>query len=400
MRFFKSFEFVLLLAALMGLSAFGIDAVLPTFPELSATFSLHNDNRIHWVVYVFMLGFSLMQLLFGILADFLGRKRLLLLGLLIYALASLSVFLVESFAGLLCLRFLQGAGLAAPRVISQAVVRDVISGREMARVLSFSMMVFLLVPVLAPSVGQVFLMLGSWKVIFYLFAFLGLLMIFWVALRLPETLPYEKRNAPNLRNLKNALLLCFVHRPTFVFMMLLSALFAMMMIYIGQAEQIYGSSVYRLGERFVFAFGATALGMVLASFVNSQVVMRLGMHRIVFFSLSVMLVVDSLLLLSALYFSGKPPLFVFMVLLIAHFFCYGLTMPNVNSLILEPHGRTSGAIAAISGTLMSLLGLAIAEFVSKQFNGTVLPLAWGFWGLVLLAWLGNFYVGRLRARGI
>lgn len=397
MKFFKSFEFIALIATLMGISAFGIDAILPAFPAFAQDFALHGEraNDVQLVVYVFMFGFSIMQLFFGVLADFFGRKYLLLCGLTVYVMASVSVLFIDSFQALLWARFWQGVGLAAPRVLTQAVVRDAVSGREMSRIMSFSMIVFLLVPILAPSIGQLTLSLGNWHSVFYLFVLVGILTFLWVALRLPESLPIEKRNPPNMQRLMAALKTCFTHRQTLVYMLILSAMFSMMMIYIGQAEQIYGSAVYGLGEKFALAFAVTALGMVAASVVNAQIVMRLGMHRIAFWALLAMVIGDGFLLVNALLFGGKPPLWIFIPLLMFHMFCFSLTMPNLNSLILEPHGGIAGTISAMVGTIMSVIGLAVAHLVSGQFNGTVFPLAIAWFVLSLLANLGNYYVNRL-----
>lgn len=397
MRFFKSVEFVLLVAALMGISAFGIDAVLPAFPVFAQEFALDGErsNQVQWVVYVFMLGFSLTPIVFGTLADFLGRKKLLLLGLGIYVLASLAVLWVETFQGLLVARFWQGVGLSAPRVLSQAVVRDVVSGREMSRLMSFSMAVFLLVPIIAPFIGQITLVLANWRAIFILFVVLGVGIFIWIVCRLPETLPQARRKAVQLSVLQSALSTCFRHRPTALYMLILGALFAMMMTYIGQAEQIYGGAVYGLGDKFALAFAVSALGMAAASFLNSRLVMRLGMHRIVFWALALMLCSDFGLLVAALFCAGKPPLWLFMPLLMLHLFCFSMSMPNLNSLILEPHGKISGTISAVSGTLMSILGLSIAQFVASHFNGTVFALVIGWFVLSAFANIANFYVNRL-----
>lgn len=398
--YFKSFGFIVLLAALSGLSAFGIDGVLPAFPEMKRFFGLDEarGNDIQLVVYVFMLGFAMMQLLFGVMADFFGRKRLLLAGIVIYVLASVLIIFTNDFQHFLWLRFLQGAGLAAPRVIAMAVVRDVVSGREMSRILSFVTMVFLLVPIFAPSIGQLAIHFGDWHTVFYLLVVAGIGMLVWVGVRLPETLPKAARKPPNVGNIVNALKMCFVHRPTLVYMLMLGMMFGMMMTYIGQSEQIYGSEVYQLGDKFALAFAVTALGMVAASFLNSQLVMRLGMRRIVFFALLLMLTVDSVLLVSALLTGGKPPLGLFMGLLIVHLFCFSMSMPNLNSLILEPHGAIAGTVSAVVGTLMSVFGVVLASQIARYFDGTVLPLAFGWVALSVLCNVSNVYVNRLSAR--
>lgn len=397
MRFFQSFEFIALLAALMGLSALGIDAVLPAFGDISRVFGLagKNANDVQLVVYVFMFGFASMQLFFGIMADFLGRKSLLLAGLACYTAASLSIIFVNDFDSLLLARFIQGAGLAAPRVLSQAIVRDVVSGRAMSRIMSFTMLVFLLVPIFAPAIGQLAIKLGDWHSIFYLFTILGVITAIWTARRLPETLAKEERRAPNFARIGEGLKICFTHRPTLIYTIMLGLQFGMMMTYIGQAEQIYGRDVYQLGDKFALAFAITALGMVAASFSNANLVMKLGMHRIVFWSLLLMAGADVVLLGVSLPTHGKPPLVLFVALLIVHMFCFSMVTPNLNSLVLEPFSHIAGTVAAVVGTLMTILGAGIGTLIAHHYNETVLPLAVGWLVLSGCNNLLNIYVNRL-----
>ena len=397
MLYFKSYGFVVLVAAMMGISAFGTDAILPIFPIVGDLYELkgENANSVQLLVYIFMLGFSLTQLAFGLLADFLGRKPILLLGLLIYTLASVAIFWVNSFNGLLAIRFFQGIGLAAPRVLSLAVVRDAMSGREMARVASFAMMIFLLVPILAPSIGQIFTNFFGWESVFYLFAFCGIVLMFSIMKFLPETLPKPVRKKPNLKTIWEMLKISFTHRPTFIYMLIMSLMFSMMMIYIGQAEQIYGSVVYKLGDKFSLAFAATALGMVFASFLNSRIVLRYSLHRIVFYALLFNLIADFSLLGISLISGGKPPFFLFLILMITHMFFGNLCMPNINAIVLQPYQRTAGTVSAVIGTVMSILGLGVAHFVAGQFNGTVIPLTLGFALILSVVFSLNIYVNKL-----
>lgn len=397
MPFFKSFTFIAMLAALMGISALGIDAVLPAFPNISQAFSLvgAKQNSIQQVVYTFMLGLAIMQLIFGIMSDIFGRKIMLISGLIIYVFASLAVLFINRYDYLLFARFVQGVGLAAPRVLSLAIVRDVSKGREMSRIMSFVMMVFLLVPILAPTIGQFAISLGDWHNIFYLFVLLGCALILWISLQLPETLPKEKREKPEFQQIFTAFLTSFTHRPTLVYLIIMSALFSMMMIYIGQAEQIYGSTVYQLGNKFPLAFAATALGMVAASLLNSSIVMKFGMRAIVRRALHAMLLIDGVLLACTIFHHGLPPLWLFMPFLILHLFCFGLSMPNLNTLILEPHGDIAGTVSAVVGTVMTVIGVVIGQIIAKTFAGNVYPLVVGFTALSVLATIGYSYVQRL-----
>lgn len=401
LSFFKSFEFIALLAALMGLSALGIDAVLPAFSDISKVFGLSGSraNDVQLVVLIFMLGFASMQLFFGVLADFLGRKKPLLVGLGIYILASFTIIFINNFDNLLIIRFLQGAGLAAPRVLAQAIVRDVVSGRAMSKIMSFTMLIFLLIPIFAPAIGQMALNLGDWHSIFYLFVILGLLVAVWVVCRLPETLAKEDRRKPDIDKIKRSFITCFTHRPTLIYTLMLGFMFAMMMAYISQAEQIYGSEVYRLGDKFVIAFAITALGMVAASFCNASIVMKYGMHRIVFWALLLMLVDNVILSIISLYFQGKPPLMVFISFLMIHMFCFSMITPNLNSLVLEPHAHIAGTVAAVVGTFMTIIGVLIGGVIAKMYHGNVYPLIIGWLSLTIINNLLNFYVRKIAGTG-
>ena len=405
MTFFNSFAFIAMLAGLIGLSALGIDAVLPAFPGISRAFALTGEdaNSIQQVVYTFMLGFALMQLVFGIMADIFGRKVMLLSGLAVYVCASAWILCINSFDHLLLARFFQGAGLAAPRVLSQAILRDVTSGRTMSRIMSLIMSVFMLIPLFAPTIGQFAIDLGNWHNIFYLFVALGLVMMLWVLIQLPETLPREKRKPFDPRHTLSAFTTSFTHLPTLLYMMILGLVFAMLMIYIGQAEQIYGSEVYRLGARFPLAFAATASGMLFASFLNARIVMRLGMHVIVSRSLLLMLIVDTCLLIISFVFGGIPPLSLFMPLLILHLFFMGISLPNLNALTLEPHGHIAGTVSAVVGMVMTVSAVFIGWIVAAQFDGDVYPLVFGYFTLAVLANVANLTVVRLdraaRSRG-
>ncbi|MBV7435302.1 multidrug effflux MFS transporter [Cardiobacteriaceae bacterium TAE3-ERU3] len=395
--FFSTKRFIVLIALLMGLTAFGIDAVLPAFPEMTTDFSLPlaEENRIQQVVFMFMLGFALFQLPFGTLADVFGRKIILCTGIVIYIIASASVIFIDDFTYLLIARFMQGVGLAAPRVISLTVVRDVSSGRLMSKIMSFVMMVFIIIPVMAPAIGQVALNYGSWHNIFWLFVMMGSIALAWVIIDLPETLHAEHRSRFSMANIGHAINQCLTHKPTLIYLAMLGMLFAMLMIYISQSEQIFQRDVYALGDLFPLIFGITASGMVLASLLNSKLVMRLGMHKMVHYALIAMLVSDTSMLFATMLFSGKMPLLLFVALLMVHMFCYSILMPNLNSLILEPHAKIAGTASALVGSVMTIIGVAIAHFISGLFNGTLYPIAIGYISITASVFILNIVVCRI-----
>lgn len=397
--FFRSWHFIALIAIMTGLSALSIDAVLPAFPDLTQAFALppEAENRIQLMVFVFMLGFAIMQLVFGILTDIFGRKMLILLGIGIYVLASAATFFISDYDWLLLARFMQGAGIAAPRVVSMAVVRDVSHGREMSRILSFVTMVFLIIPAVAPFIGQFVLSFGNWHSIFWLFILIGMAVLVWTAWVLPETLPPESRRAFNVASLHEAMRQIIRHRPTLVCMGIIGMMFSMMMTYISQAEQIFQRDVYALGDKFPIVFALVTIGMFAASLINSKVVMQRGMQRVILLALISMVAIDALLLFATMLGGGKPPLPVFMTLLIAHLFCFGLIMPNLNSLILEPHHKIAGTVSALIGSLMSVLGIGIAQQISSRFDGTLYPFAIGYFSIATLALVAFGWVRRSKA---
>lgn len=224
---------------------------------------------------------------------------------------------------------------------------------------------------------------------------MGSTVLVWVLIDLPETLRPEHRSRFSAGNISRAISQCLTHKPTLIYLAMLGLLFGMLMTYISQSEQIFQRDVYALGDRFPLVFGITASGMVLASLLNSKLVMHLGMHKMVRYALIVMLISDSAMLLTTIVFDGKMPLILFVALLMLHMFCYSILMPNLNSLILEPHGKIAGTASALVGTIMTIIGIAIAHFVSGQFNATLYPIAIGYIAITAMVFTLNTIVCRM-----
>lgn len=387
--FFDSKRFVALMACLTGMAAMGIDSVLPIFPAIIEEFALPegSHNRIQQVVFIFMLGFASLQLLFGILADAFGRKVVLIIGLLIYILASASVFFVNTFEQLLWLRFIQGAGLAAPRVLTITIVRDRAEGAAMSRIMSFVMMVFLMIPIIAPMIGQLIIAFAPWRGVFVLLTLFGLALLGWVIAELPETLSPKKQTTLNIKKLTLASSAFFRCRLTQLYLLMISLLFAMLMTYIGLAEQILQKDIYHLGNLFPLFFGLVVTGMLIASLINARFVIHWGMSKMVLIALLLLIVTDSLLFFSVLLAGGVIPLTLLIILLIMHFLGFGLAMPNLNAIIMQPYQHIAGTASALVGTLTTILGVVIAQFISHFYNGTLYALGIGFISCTVLIWL-------------
>jgi DHA1 family bicyclomycin/chloramphenicol resistance-like MFS transporter len=373
-------EFVAMMATLMALTALSIDVMLPALPHIRDEFGLADPNRQQLVVTAYLLGFALGQLFTGPLSDRLGRRPVLLTGLAVYAFAAFACVVSGSFEMLLAARLLQGVANAGPRIVAIAVVRDLYGGRRMAEVMSFVMMVFIIVPVVAPSVGSLIMFAGSWHLIFALLALIALLLFGWMGLRLPETGAAVGSMPPGW--LGAALSTILRSRLTIGYALATGVILGSLMGYINSAQQIF-VDVYGLGDWFPVVFGAAAMAMAVASFVNSQLVMRLGMRRIGHAALLGYVAVSTIML-GLVLLLGALPLAVFVGLFALDLFCFGLVMPNFNAIAMEPMGRIAGTASSFIGAVTTVISALLGLVIGQQFDGSVRPLIVGFAGFGLL----------------
>ena len=386
----------------MAIGALSIDTMLPAFPRMTHDFGLQAEqaNHIQWVVYAYMIGFSFAQLIYGALGDYFGRRPIVLLGLSIFALASIGAALSPSFYFLLAMRVLQGIGLAAMRVLTAAMVRDRFSGHAMSQVMSMIMMVFILVPVFAPTLGQALLLGFSWHSIFWVLLLFGLALSVWFMRRMPETLKPEFRRPISVHSLLDSLRQCVRSRTTLGYSTATGLMYGVLMTYLGSSEQIFQRDVYGLNERFALMFGAIALFMGGAAFVNSHWVGRLGIRRMAHTALVSFVGISGLLVLLSWGFAGKPPLWLFAPLLAGCLFCFSLMMPNFNAISMEPLRAIAGSASSWLGFYTSFMGAMIGSLIGQMFDGTVLPLALGYFVMGLLVlWIVVRTEGRLWLLG-
>ncbi|MGQ7794102.1 multidrug effflux MFS transporter [Faunimonas sp. B44] len=377
-------EFVTLVALMMAVTALGIDNVLPAFGPIGEDFGVADENRLQFIVYSYMIGFGVMQLVYGPLADVVGRRPTLLLGYAIFALGCLLAVFAPSFEFLLAARVIQGMGAAGGRIVSVTVVRDCYEGREMARVMSFTMMIFIIVPVFAPAVGSGFLAIGSWHLIFASMLVFALAILGWYALRMPETLRPEYRFPFSMSRILAGIRLSATTRVSIGYSTAMGLMFGCLMGYIGSAQQIFATDVYGLGPYFPLAFGLVAAVMGVGSFLNSRLVRRVGTRRMSHTGICGFAVASALQVALALSYAGKPPLVLFGLVLSANLFLFSLTLPNFNAMAMEPLGAIAGTASSFMGFYMTLLGAGFGLLVGQAFDGTVLPLAAGFLGLSIL----------------
>lgn len=371
-------EFIALVAALMALTALGIDFLLPAFPGIAAEFGVDDANRLQLLVYVYMMGFAGMQLVYGPLSDVVGRRPVMIAGLLIFGLGCLASLFAPDFSTLIAARVLQGMGAAASRVLAISIVRDRFGGRDMARVMSFVMMVFIIVPVFAPALGGLVLLAGNWHMIFSAMLLFALAVLGWFAIRMPETLHPEHKMPFSAERIAKAARICLTSRVAVGYSTAMGLMMGCLMAYIGSSEQIFGSDVYALGPWFPLAFGLVALMMGVASFANSRLVGRLGMRRIAHAALIGYVAVAAVQTVSALLTDGHPPLLLFGILLGLNNFLFSLTLPNFNAMSMEPLGSIAGTASSLIGFYTTLMGALVGLAVGQAFDGSVTPLVLAF----------------------
>lgn len=367
--------FVGLMAALMAMNALAIDIMLPGLPAIQAAFGLTDPNQAQTVITAYLLGFGLGQLGAGVLADRYGRKPVLLGGVVLYGIAAVACLAAPAMSTLLIARFAQGLASAAPRVVAVAAVRDCYGGRRMAQVMSLVMMVFMAMPVLAPSIGQVVLLVSSWHAVFGLLAVYALV-IFLICWRgLPETLHPEWRRPISAERVMDGLGSIFGSRQTVGYMLSAGTFFGAMFGFINSAEQVL-VEVMGLGRWFTVVFALTASSIAVASFINSRLVERLGM-RVLSHSAAIIFLGVALMMIG-LDMAGLLTAWVFVPLLTAAMLFVGLIFANFNALAMEPQQHVAGIASSIVGAATVLIGAGNGYLIGQAFDGTARPLAIGF----------------------
>lgn len=377
-------EFVALMAFMTAMVALSIDAMLPALADIARDLGAQRVNDSQLVISLIFLGLSIGQIFYGPLSDSTGRKPAIYAGIGLYLLGCLLALFATNFQMMLIGRFLQGVGVAGPRSVAVALVRDQYAGRAMARVMSFVMTVFILVPIVAPMLGQGILLVAHWRAIFGLYLLLGLLIGGWFALRQPETLTAERRIRFQVGRILGAFREVFVNRIALGYTVMAGLVSGGFVGYLNSAPQIFQQQ-YGLGAQFPFYFATLALALGSASFVNAQLVMRFGMRTLSRWALLMLGGFSLLFLLPAWGYAGQPPLWSLMAYLLLGFFAVGILFGNLNARAMEPLGHIAGVGAAVVGSLSTFLSAILGGLIGQSYNGTVLPLVGGFALLSLLA---------------
>jgi len=377
-------EFITLLALLISLTALAVDIMLPALPDIGLHFNIATENDRQLVVTGYLVGLAAGQLVWGHFSDLVGRRVPLLAGLAFYVVGSVAALVAPSFVVLVAARVCQGFGGAAGRTITTAIVRDCFSGRDMAHTMSFVMMVFIIVPVLAPGIGQGLLHLGNWRWGFGALLLVGLVASVWVGFRLPETWKVSRQEGLRPLGIMASLRAVLSNKVTRGYGIAAGLMFGCLVAYISSAQQVFVDA-YQLGDMFPVAFGAIASTMAVAALTNALLVRRLGMRRLSHTALVVFIAASGLL--SVLCYMERPPLIVFMVLLGLCFYLFALMQSNFNSIAMQPVGHVAGMASSLLGGVVTGAGVVAGTIIGRAFDGTPFPLAAGFATLGICAFL-------------
>ena len=381
-------EFIALLALLFATIALSIDAMLPALPEIAAALSPDDPNKAQLVITSFVLGMGVGTLFAGPISDAFGRKTTILAGFALYVVAAAAAWAAPSLETLLAARVVMGIGSAAPRTVSIAMVRDMFKGREMAQIMSFAMMIFTLVPAVAPLMGQGVMALAGWQAIFVAYIGFALLVATWMQLRQPETLPTAARRALALRPLMAACAEVLSLRIVLISIATQALTLGMLFATLSSMEGIFAQTFAR-AESFPKWFAVIAVASMSGSILNARLVMRVGMRVMVKATYAVLLLATLayLALTATGALTGDAAFYAHILWSIVLFAVMGLTLGNLNALAMEPLGHVAGMAASVTSAIATVSSVLLAVPVGLMFDGTALPLLIGVstYGVLALA---------------
>jgi len=375
-------EFIALIATIQMIVAFAIDSMLPALKAIGSSLHVADETRLGLIVTAFTLGFGIAQLFVGSISDRYGRRGLMMISLVAYAVTSIIAAVASSFELLLLARMAQGVGAAGGRVLAVSVVRDRFEGRDMAQVMSFTSAIFMAAPILAPFMGQAVLEVAPWRWIFVVLAFIGASVFLWVALRLPDTLHPENRRAISFASVRQAALVVVRDRQSLAYSVSNACLTATVMGFLTSVTLIFADTLQQ-PRLLPVGFAIMAGCMMAASFTNAAIVKRLGMRRIGHAAIIGMTMVAALHVgLTALY---GDQLVTFVVLQSLMMVGFAFAAGNYGAMAMENMGKVAGTASSIQGAFTSIAGAIGGTLIGTSFDGTTIPLYLSITGAGLLS---------------
>ena len=381
----SSFEFIALMASLMAMAALAIDAILPAMATISNVIGITDVRDNQLLITMIFLGLGVGQLLFGPLSDSFGRKPMVYFGFLVFIAASFLCVWSTSLDIMILGRILQGVGLSAPRTISYSMIRDSFHGNEMARVMSFVTVVFIIVPTLAPALGKYLLEAYNWQAIFYFQLVFCICIAFWFAARQKETLRLENKIPFSRRLFVSGFWELMKFKSSLIYTTISGIVMGSFMLYLSASQQIFQVQ-YGFVEEFPYIFAGLAISFGASTFLNGRLVMRFGMENLIKTSL-ISFTLTSLIYLILFYNQTNPSIIVFLTFLVLQFFSLGFLFGNLKSISLQPIGHIAGIGAAITGFISTLFAVPIGAFVGSFISTTAYPMFVGFFLCGLVSFL-------------
>ena len=381
-------EFIALMAAMISLDAFSIDAMIPALNHISMDLDIAKDNHRQYIITSIFLGFAIGVLFYGFLSDSFGRKIPVIAGFIIYGAGVVICLTADNFSVLLSGRILQGIGVAGPYVLSLAIIRDRYSGSKMAQVMSFIMMVFITVPIIAPLAGQGILMLSNWRGIFFAMGLFAIFVLVWFWLRQPETLKPQDRTHFHLYQIARQTKEIFIHPQSLRYMFALGMISGAFFAYLSTSQQVF-QQMYQLGDLFPIVFASISAIMGLSSYFNSRWTEVFELTKLINYSLLVIIGASIMMMLFTIFSSGNPPLPAFILYMLCVFFCYGLLFGNITTMALEPMAHIAGSASSIVTSISTLASIVLATIIGSQLENTIYPVVIGFGALAFIALLLN-----------
>lgn len=372
-----SIEQIVLIALMMSLVALTIDMVLPALAIIAADFGVENDNQRQYIISAVFLGLTGGQLIYGPISDSIGRKPAISIGFIIFLVGSTLAIFSNEMSLMLWGRFFQGIGAAAMRIVLVAMIRDEKGGIAMARILSLSMSVFILIPCVAPLMGQGVLAISDWRSIFYVLFLVAVILWLWFLLRQPETLKHESRVSINIPSLWARFKRVLSYNSSVKYTMALGIIQGAFIGYLVSAQQIM-HDIYKVGDMFALYFAVIAFGMGISYFLNARLVTKYGLERLISRAVVFVLVISSTLVVLSIFIEGQPPLSVFLISMSLLLFAMGFTLGNLNALSMEPMNDLAGIASSVLGVLAGVVAIVFGWLIGYLYNGTLIPLASGF----------------------
>lgn len=372
-RTITHFELIALLACLMSLVGLSMDMMLPAFGDMAQDLAIENSNHTQYIVISFILGMVFGELVFGPLADAIGRKKIILIGLFIYAFGALIALWSNAFEILLFGRIIQGIGVAGPKIGTRALIRDLFVGAAMARIMSIIFGILILVPMLAPLLGQLVIQATNWRFLFIAFVVIALILAFWFTCRQAETLSADKRIiiAPKILAANSILIL--KHRHAMAYMLCAGLIFGAQLCYLALAHSLF-VELYQVGDKFPLYFAIVALGAGLGFFANALFIKHFSLHKIVNLALLAIAILSAVFLIVSLFHQAILPFMAFMSYCFLVFLTLGIVFGNINALGMQHMGRVAGLAASIFASISSLVAVLISSLFGSFYNATSLPI--------------------------